>query len=107
MFSNKAFYIITLFYFWYFKLAEPPKLIVNEKRYGRKSKPDVSISEDQYSADEESSFLESQIESQAGDITPLPHDPPIRDFPEVLFMVNDQLKFKCKKNGSDLSNKLV
>ncbi|KAK3732838.1 hypothetical protein QZH41_002838 [Actinostola sp. cb2023] len=34
--------------------SEPPKLLKNEKRYGRTSKPDNSYSEDLYSADEES-----------------------------------------------------
>lgn len=42
---------------------EPPKLVVNEKRYGRKSKPDSSYSEDLYSADDES-LAESRTESQ-------------------------------------------
>ena len=67
--------------------TEPPKLIVNEKRYGRKSKPDNSASEDQYSADEESSFLESRPESRASDITPIPHDPPQREPMEVIIVI--------------------
>jgi hypothetical protein len=43
-------------------VPEPPKLVVNEKRYGRKSKPDASYSEDLYSADDES-LGESRTES--------------------------------------------
>ncbi|XP_031558553.1 ninein-like protein [Actinia tenebrosa] len=43
--------------------AEPPKLVVNEKRYGRKSKPDTSYSEDLYSADDES-LSESRTDNQ-------------------------------------------
>ncbi|XP_048586861.1 ninein-like protein isoform X5 [Nematostella vectensis] len=34
--------------------VEPPKYVKGEKRYGRKSKPDTSYSEDLYSADDES-----------------------------------------------------
>lgn len=47
----------------YFLFPEPPKLVVNEKRYGRKSKPDTSYSEDLYSADDES-LVDSRTESQ-------------------------------------------
>ena len=42
---------------------EPPKLVKNEKRYGRKTKPDTSYSEDLYSGDEES-LSESRTESR-------------------------------------------
>ena len=40
--------------------------MVNEKRYGRWSRPDASYSEDLYSADDES-MIESQLESRLSD----------------------------------------
>ena len=40
--------------------------MVNEKRYGRRSRPDASYSEDLYSADDES-MIESQPESRLSD----------------------------------------
>ncbi|KAL9987729.1 hypothetical protein ACROYT_G002082 [Oculina patagonica] len=46
--------------------AEPPKLVVNEKRYGRWSRPEASYSEDLYSADDES-MIESRPESRLSD----------------------------------------
>lgn len=45
---------------------EPPKLVVNEKRYGRRSRPETSYSEDLYSADDES-LIDSQPESRLSD----------------------------------------
>ena len=40
--------------------------MVNEKRYGRRSRPDASYSEDLYSADDES-MIESRPESRLSD----------------------------------------
>ena len=51
---------------FFFFFSEPPKLVVNEKRYGRRSRPDASYSEDLYSADDES-MMESQPESRLSD----------------------------------------
>lgn len=45
---------------------EPPKLVVNEKRYGRRSRPETSYSEDLYSADDES-MIDSRPESRLSD----------------------------------------
>lgn len=82
--------------------TEPPKLIVNEKRYGRKSKPDNSVSEDQYSADEESSFLESRPESRASDVPPMPHDPPLREPTEE----RGKVKRRISSRKSSLRNSI-
>jgi len=53
--------------------------VVNEKRYGRRSRPDASYSEDLYSADDES-MMESQPESCLSD----PHFTSEVDHQEVL-----------------------
>ena len=47
-------------------LSEPPKAVVNEKRYGRRSRPETSYSEDLYSADDES-LIDSRPESRLSD----------------------------------------
>ena len=68
-----------------YSYSEPPKLVVNEKRYGRRSRPDISASEDLYSADEES-LVESHPNSQLSDVnlspSPEPRQSPIRGLPE-------------------------
>ena len=50
----------------HWSLSEPPKAVVNEKRYGRRSRPETSYSEDLYSADDES-LIDSRPESRLSD----------------------------------------
>ena len=65
-FSCYMYMFYKLLIYWIYIFLEPPKLVVNEKRYGRWSRPEASYSEDLYSADDES-MIESRPESRLSD----------------------------------------